>query len=166
MYSWLLQLLCCFYYNAGRRNIAIFYRKPHAFLLSFALSAFSGAITHSQWEPGNMAAALPSSHGTGRVPMAVLTAKGWVQLGLHEYLCNGWPSEKTLKTCWGHCGLIWKWLILLFFVLSHFDVLRDFYFLKGTAVGKKEEEQLHQQKYKKLYILQYLLQSLLRIAKI
>lgn len=37
--------------------------------------------------------------------------------------------------------------------------------LEGTAVDEKEEEQLQQQKYKKLYILQYLFQSLLRIAK-
>lgn len=112
-----------------------------------------------------MAAALPSTHGPGGAPVAVLSAKEWVQLGLHECLCNWWPSKKTLKTCYGHCDLIWKWLILLFFVLSHFDVLWDLYLLEGTAVGEKEEEQLQQQKYKKLYVLQYLFQSLLRIAK-
>lgn len=47
-----------------------------------SLTAFSGAmnpgfplLTHSG-SPGNMAAALPSSHGPGRAPVAVLSAKG------------------------------------------------------------------------------------------
>lgn len=69
--------------------------------------------------------------------------------------------EDLLRPLWPHLKMI-----LLFYVLSHFDVLWDLYLLEGTAVGEKEEEQLQQQKYKKLYILQYLLQSLLRIAKV
>lgn len=36
---------------------------------------------------------------------------------------------------------MWKLLILLFFVLSHFDVLWDLYLLEGTAVGEKEQLQ-------------------------